>query len=190
VIKLGTEPKTGGVPTLRCSDVKPGFIALSGIRKVSEEIESEYVRMRLFGGEVLINIRGTLGGVAKVPDSMHDYNVAREVAVIPISFKLDGDYIVYVMLSPYFWETIQENLRGIAYKGLNLGTLREFLVPLPPLAEQRRIVAKVDELMALCDRLEESLAAGNDTCCRLLDALLVEALAPQEGHEQVAWVAA
>ena len=49
-------------------------------------------------------------------------------------------------------------------------------VPLPPLAEQHRIVAKVDELMALCDRLATSLATGEDTRRRLLDALLHEVL--------------
>jgi type I restriction enzyme S subunit len=52
--------------------------------------------------------------------------------------------------------------------------------PLPPLSEQHRIVAKVDELMALCDRLEASLADGTKSRNRLLDALLAEALAPPE----------
>ena len=49
------------------------------------------------------------------------------------------------------------------------------LVPLPPLAEQHRIVAKVDELMALCDQLEAMLSIGDDTRRQLLDALLHEA---------------
>jgi type I restriction enzyme S subunit len=53
-------------------------------------------------------------------------------------------------------------------------------VALPPLAEQRRIVARVDELMALCDRLEASLSASEHTRRRLLDALLHAALAPAE----------
>ena len=48
---------------------------------------------------------------------------------------------------------------------------------MPPLAEQHRIVAKVDELMELCDQLEASLTAGETTRRRLLDALLHEALA-------------
>jgi hypothetical protein len=48
-------------------------------------------------------------------------------------------------------------LRGIAYKGLNLSLLRSFLVPLPPLGEQQRIVAKVDELMRCCGDLEAGL---------------------------------
>ena len=56
-------------------------------------------------------------------------------------------------------------------------------IPLPPLAEQHRIVAKVDALMALCDRLEASLAAAAATRRRLLDALLAEALAPAEHRE-------
>ena len=56
-------------------------------------------------------------------------------------------------------------------------------VPLPPLAEQHRIVAKVDELMALCDQLEASLTDTAATRHRLLDALLAEALEPAEVRE-------
>jgi len=178
VIKLGPEPKSGGISTLRCSDVRPGFIDLSGVRKVEESIEADYARTRLEGGEIVINIRGTLGGVALVPDDLKGHNVAREVAVIPIATDLSGPFLVYLMLSPYFWEHIQNNLRGIAYKGLNLGILRDLPLPLPPLAEQHRIVAKIDALMALCDQLESTLANADTTRQRLLEALLHEVLTP------------
>ena len=84
----------------------------------------------------------------------------------------------------YFIRTAKANLQefapSTAQKNINLGILVELLIPLPPLAEQRRIVAKVDNLMALCNQLEASLAAGDDTRRRLLDALLHEALAPSE----------
>ncbi|MFZ4071981.1 MAG: restriction endonuclease subunit S, partial [Caulobacterales bacterium] len=99
---------------------------------------------------------------------------------------IPGQFMVYLMLSPYFWDHIQNNLRGIAYKGLNLGILRDLPIPLPPLAEQHRIVAKVDTLMALCDRLEASLTATAATRRRLLDALLAEALAPVDVAEMEA----
>jgi type I restriction enzyme, S subunit len=72
-------------------------------------------------------------------------------------------------------QTGQANVNGTALKNM--------LIPLPPLAEQHRIVAKVDELMALCDRLEASLAPGDRTRQRLLDALLSEALAPGDERE-------
>jgi len=178
VIKLGPEPKSGGIPTLRCSDVRPGYIDLSGVRNIDPSIESEYARTRLQGGEILINIRGTLGGVAHVPAALRGYNVAREVAVIPISEHLSGHFMVYLLLSPFFWSMIEENLRGIAYKGLNLGILRELPIPIPPLAEQHRIVDKVDELMALCDQLETTLIEGEQTRSKLLEAVLHEALEP------------
>jgi type I restriction enzyme S subunit len=61
---------------------------------------------------------------------------------------------------------------------LSVGKIRKIPLPVPPLAEQRRIVAKVDELMSLSDRLEASLTTGENTRCRLFDALLAEALAP------------
>ena len=70
--------------------------------------------------------------------------------------------------------------RGQAQAGFNKGDLASINFPLPPFPEQRRIVARVDELMAACDRLEASLATGDDTRHRLLDALLAEALAPAE----------
>jgi len=54
--------------------------------------------------------------------------------------------------------------------------IRTFEIPLPPLAEQHRIVAKVDALMALCDRLEASLTTATTTRSRLLESLLHEAL--------------
>lgn len=57
-------------------------------------------------------------------------------------------------------------------------------IPLPPLAEQHRIVSKVDALMALCDQLEASLTTATTTRSRLLEALLHEALAGAPIPEQ------
>jgi type I restriction enzyme S subunit len=75
---------------------------------------------------------------------------------------------------------------GGAAPRVNMSTVRAYPIPLPPLAEQHRIVAKVDELMALCDRLEASLTATAATRRRLLDALLAEALAPVVAREMEA----
>jgi type I restriction enzyme S subunit len=71
-----------------------------------------------------------------------------------------------------------ERAYGAGKPGLNLDNIRSLSVPLPPLAEQQRIVAKVNEVMALCDRLESYLVDSARTRTRLLDALLAEALAP------------
>jgi len=68
--------------------------------------------------------------------------------------------------------------RGGAMNNVSLKDIAEMTVPLPPLAEQHRIVDKVEQLMVLCDRLHGALAAGNDRRRRLLDALIAEALNP------------
>jgi type I restriction enzyme S subunit len=176
IIKLGQEPTDGGIPTLRCSDVKSRYIDLNNVRTVSPNIEKDFIRTRLQGGEVLLNIRGTLGGVASVPINLRGYNIAREVAMIPFHRELVTEFLVNVMASPYFWNKILENLRGLAYKGINLSALRTFEFPLPPLAEQHRIVTKVDELMTLCDQLESYINESSSTRAKLLEAALYEAL--------------
>ena len=74
-------------------------------------------------------------------------------------------------------QTGQANVNGTALKNM--------LVPLPPLPEQHRIITRVDELIALCARLEASLATGEDTRHRLLDALLREVLMQTADWESV-----
>jgi len=174
VIKLGPEPQQGGVYILRCSNVRFRRIDLNGIRKVTEELSSEYGRTILEGGEVLINVRGTLGGCAVVPEALKGFNIAREVAVVPVHSEIDSSFLLNVVAAPYFQDKVDDSLRGIAYEGLNLGPLREFLVPIPPLAEQCRIVAKVDQLMALVDQLETQLTASRSTAEKLMAAVLAE----------------
>ena len=134
---------------------------------------------------------GSKGGTLREYSSPRDsllkgFNVAREVAVVPIAKEIVPQFVVYLMLSPYFWDHIQSNLRGIAYKGLNLGILRSLPIPLPPFAEQHRIVAKVDALMALCDQLEASLTTTASTRSKLLGALLYEALEPYAEPQETA----
>jgi restriction endonuclease S subunit len=64
---------------------------------------------------------------------------------------------------------------------INQVSLSKIMVPVPPLAEQRRIVAKVDELMAICDRLEAQLTTGQTEANRLLEAVLYRALNDTSG---------
>jgi type I restriction enzyme S subunit len=66
---------------------------------------------------------------------------------------------------------------------INQTILCSLPIPLPPLPEQHRIVAKVDELMALCDNLEASLGDADATRRQLLESLLAEALQPVETRE-------
>lgn len=174
IVKLGNEPKDG-IPTLRTSDVKFRYVNIRGVRLVSNKVSEKYKRTILCGGEILINIRGTLGGCAVVSRELIGYNISREVGLIPIHESINKSYILNVLSSPYFNDSIYKHLRGIAYKGLNLNILRNLLIPLPSLAEQKRIVAKVYELMSLCAQLEEQIKESKDNSDMLIQAVLKEA---------------
>lgn len=145
IIKLFNED-VNGVRVLRCSDVKANKIDLSNVRTVSKKLSDEYSRTILKGGEIVINVRGTLGGCSVVPQELEGYNVAREVAVIRPHELVNAQYLTYLLLSPYFMEFMSTELRGIAYKGLNMGILSQFPVPLPPLSEQIRIINNINKV--------------------------------------------
>jgi type I restriction enzyme, S subunit len=95
--------------------------------------------------------------------------------------KISDSFFKMLFRSPYFQAQIFANSTGMAIPNVKgVKELKAIPVPLPPLAEQHRVVAKVDELMRLCDRLEASLTTADDNRRRLLDALLAEALVPTE----------
>ena len=100
---------------------------------------------------------------------------------------VDPDYVVIFLKCPYFIESRVPMMTGTAgQKRVPTEYFAGSSFPLPPLAEQRRIVAKVDKLMSLCDRLEASIAAGDATRGRLLDSLLYEALEPAADNDAAA----
>ena len=82
-------------------------------------------------------------------------------------------YTWIVLRAPFMIACVQRHQRGQAYPAINSTDFAVLPFPLPPLAEQHRIVAKVDELMALCDRLDKARAARDDTRNRLLESSLV-----------------
>lgn len=89
-------------------------------------------------------------------------------------------FIHLAAISPYARAYMAENATGAqeTMPKINQGMLVNLPIPLPPIAEQHRIVAKVDELMEICDQLEASVVEGEQTRSKLLEAMLYEALEP------------
>lgn len=158
IVKLLEPDDENGVKVLRCSDVMPGKISLDNVRTVTQEVSNEYSRTVLTGGEIVINVRGTLGGCAVVPDELKGYNVAREVAVIPLNSEVCTRYFMYFFLSNAFIDYQKRYLTGSVYVGLNIELLSSCPIILPSLEEQEEIVDFLDRECQKIDALIEQKA--------------------------------
>lgn len=176
---------TAGVPFITVKNLTEGAgISFRDAKFISERDHQEFVkRTHPEQGDLLITKDGTIG-VARVVETGRAFSIFVSVALMKMVFSELASFLALCVNSPVVRDTIVP--KGAALKHLHLVELRKLPLPLPPLNEQRRIVAKVNQLMKVCDDLEASLTKGDDTRVRLLDALLVEALAPARGREMQA----
>lgn len=153
IVKLFDPDDVNGVKVLRCSDVLDGWIKTYNIRTVTQEVSNEYARTLLSGGEVVVNVRGSLGGCAVVPKTMAGYNIAREVAKIALNDSMCNRYVMYYLLSRCFVEYRTSRLSGSVYVGLNIELLSSCPLPNPCLEEQVAIADYLDKKCSQIDRL-------------------------------------
>jgi type I restriction enzyme S subunit len=163
---------------LSAQNVKPFKFMPAKHRFVSEEHYQGYVKNRKpERGDVLLTRVGAGIGEAAAIDQDLDFAIYVSLGLVrPVRGFVFSDYITLWLNSPDGTEKSSRNTygKGVSQGNLNLSLIRNFLVPLPPLAEQRRIVAKVEQLMALVDALETQLAASHATAVNLLSALVAE----------------
>lgn len=174
VIKLGPELEDG-VPTLRSSDVRWLAIEDDRIKRISPRIAAEFSRTFLEGGELLITVRGTLGGVAVTPARMRGYNVSREVAVVPLEPILAPWFFAFAVAADWSQNWLSGVTKGVAYTGVNIEDLKRLPLPVPPLSEQREIVRRVEALFALADGIEAHVRAATVRAERMPQAILARA---------------
>ena len=164
---------TIGTPVLRSSNIQKGKIDLSDLVRVNKQVKESSL---VHESDLLICARN--GSKALVGKTAQIINLSEPMAFgafMTIFRSNINNYIEVFLNSPIF----RARLEGVATTTINQITqsnLRNTMCPLPPLAEQLRIVAKVDELMAICDQLKERLKQSKETQVQLTDALVDRAL--------------
>ena len=178
-----------GVPWLTPADLGGhfGLYIERGSRDLSPEGMRSSSATLMPAGTVLFSSRAPIGYVSIAANPISTNQGFK--SIVPYVRECSR-YIAIAMQA--FAPGINANASGTTFREVSGKIVASQPFPLPPLAEQHRIVVKVDELIALCDRLEGSLTAGDITRCRLLGALLIEALEPGGSHasEQAERVAA
>jgi type I restriction enzyme S subunit len=141
-----------GLPMLSAKNVENGFINWdASYRLITEEgFELENKRTRIEAGDVLLTIVGTIGRSCVVPANMKPFTLQRSVAVIsPI--EINPKYISYQLLSSRVQNYLHTNSKGTAQKGIYLKSLGQLPILVAPPEQQKRIVAKIEELFSHID---------------------------------------
>lgn len=183
VVSGSTPPKselneTSGIPFLKVYNIQKQEIEFEQ-RTLFVTENSHHGKLKrsiLYPGDVLLNIVGPpLGKVAIIPNTYPEWNCNQNIVCFrPLEIKLNN-YIYTYLKAHIFLDYI--DLVGSAGQDFISGAkCRAIVLPMPPLAEQQRIVAKVDELMALCEQLKARLSDAQTTQLHLADAVVTNAL--------------
>lgn len=172
-------PKSdAGIAFLTIGNVTTGVVDFSDCRFVPHSYWDSVADYRKpSSGDILYTVVGATYGRPVPVETKRPFCVQRHIAILKPTREICTRFVCLLLASPLVYKQATECKTGAAQPTVALRPLRNFLVPLPPLAEQYRIVAKVDELMFLCDRLEEQLKMKQAESHHLLEAVLSEALA-------------
>jgi type I restriction enzyme S subunit len=144
-----------GVPLIRSMNVHFRGFDRTGLVFLSEEQADELSNVIVQKDDVLLNITGaSIGRVTVAPTEMAGARVNQHVTIVRPTSELFPRFLSMFLASPSVQRMIDEIQVGATRQALTKAMIEQFDIPLPPFAEQKRIVAKVDELMTLCDRLE------------------------------------
>jgi len=167
-----------GVRFVSAKDIIGGALTFDRCKFISqEEHDKLYRRCNPEYHDIVISKSGSIGAVALIEDH-EEFSLFESLALLKFDQKsLLPQYLIYALTHACSTLTAG-HIRGVGVKHLHLDILRGVEFALPPLDEQSRIVARVDQLMGLVDQLETQLAAFEKTTKELLDAVIHELLHP------------
>ncbi len=143
---------------ITAKNIKSDGVRIDNATRVSRDVHNEiYARCDPETGDVLYIKDGATTGVVTVNQLIEPFSMLSSVALLKTCGIVSSHFLCLAMRSNYYYEQMRGQMAGMAITRVTLKKLNESKIPVPPLAEQQRIVAKVDELMALCDTLEKSL---------------------------------
>lgn len=155
-----TPPKTEvGIPLITAKNVRPGFVDREPREFISQKTFDDWMTRGFPEVEdILLTVEAPLGNAAVI-DIVEPFALAQRVICLQRWDKasLSPEFAQIAISSPLGQIQLQSQATGMTATGIKAAKLKLIPLPFPPLAEQKRIVGKVNELMSLCDRLENQM---------------------------------
>ncbi|MCR4815468.1 MAG: restriction endonuclease subunit S [Lachnospiraceae bacterium] len=154
--------KKEGIPFYRAREI--AVLSKEGVVDnelyISEELYKEFLSSGVPSpGDLMVTAVGTLGKTYIVKEGDRFYYKDASVICFENRFGMCPEYLAMLMRSPLMTQQIKSNSDGTTVATLTMARMNEYLMPLPPLEEQHRIVAKIEELLPYCDTLVKGIKA-------------------------------
>ncbi|MDX2055009.1 MAG: restriction endonuclease subunit S [Polyangiaceae bacterium] len=160
------------LPHVAPDNIEKGTGRLLGYRSVREDAVTSS-KHRFFPGQILYSkIRPNLSKVVVI-----DFEGLCSADMYPLNPRIEREYLQLFLLSAAFLEQVVREDNRLAMPKVNQAQLSATRIAVPPLAEQKRIVARVEHLMKLCDDLEAKLRRAEDRASKLVEAVVQELVA-------------
>jgi len=161
-------------PYLRVVDFENGTVRLNDLEYLNEATQKEIARYIIRATDVYISIAGSIGIVGTIPVELDGANLTENAArlVIRSTVPIDNEYVSAFLRSPSGQEQIEARTNKVGQPKLALERIATIKLPLPRLAEQKRIVAILKEQMATVEKLRAGLEAQLDEVNALPAAIL------------------
>jgi type I restriction enzyme S subunit len=163
----------GDVLLIRAGNVKNNGLKLENAATIPSEISDQLPRSQLKPGDVVMTFIGAkIGEVTFISVNHPRLHCGPNIAKITPSAFVDQRYLVAALQSPFVQEQIQNITKLTAQPNLSMKTIRKLIIPVPPLSEQRQIVAELDALQAEVDALKRLQAETSAELDALLPSIL------------------
>jgi len=182
-----------GILFIRSQNVHPDGLHLENIAHITPKIHEKMKRTKVHPNDVLLNITGaSIGRSTYIPEKFGEANVNQHVCIIRTGWWIVPAYLSHFLNSTYGQDQIFATESGVTREGLNYAQVRSLWVPLAPVAEQKRVVAKIEEMFSIAKQIEGAVKKAREQAERIDQAILAKAfrgeLVPQDPNDEPASV--
>ena len=140
---------------IRVSDMKNGSVVLSSIQYISEDIYQKIRKYTISENDIYITVAGTIGRIGTIPHELNNANLTENADKLVI-YKMEKKFLCLALQSPFIQSQIKSVTTKVGQPKLAIKRIENFIVPIPPLMEQHRIVAKIGELQPDIDAYDKA----------------------------------